>query len=150
MFTHPPVCLLITSQFPRVPDKDLFHCAVCLFLLGCHFPAGQAVTCVLFASWFPGTCQSLTSFPTGLVEALPWLTCFFNFNRFIAHGLLIALMMEAVWFSKMLVNLYQSTRYYNPEDSHLNKHCQFSKRKDSGKNLWSFLTFKCLHFCRQA
>jgi hypothetical protein len=28
-------------------------------------------------------------------------------------------MMEAVWDSEKLVNLYQFTRRYNPEDSHL-------------------------------
>jgi hypothetical protein len=32
---------------------------------------------------------------------------------------LIALMMEAVSTSETLVNFYQSTRRYNPEDSHL-------------------------------
>jgi hypothetical protein len=31
----------------------------------------------------------------------------------------IALMMEAVQTSETLVNSYQSTRRYNPEDSHL-------------------------------
>jgi hypothetical protein len=32
---------------------------------------------------------------------------------------IIALMMEAVQASETLVNSYQSTRRYNPEDSHL-------------------------------
>jgi hypothetical protein len=32
----------------------------------------------------------------------------------------IALMMEAARTSETLVNFYQTTRYYNPEDSHLN------------------------------
>jgi hypothetical protein len=35
---------------------------------------------------------------------------------------LIALMMEAVQASETLVNSYQSTRRYNPEDSHLYSH----------------------------
>jgi hypothetical protein len=35
-----------------------------------------------------------------------------------ARGLLIALMIEAVQTSETLVNSYQSTRRYNPEDSH--------------------------------
>jgi hypothetical protein len=34
-------------------------------------------------------------------------------------GLLIALMMEAASTSEMSVNFYQTTRRYNPEDSHL-------------------------------
>jgi hypothetical protein len=35
---------------------------------------------------------------------------------------LIALVMEAVQTSETLVNLHQSTRRYNPEDSHLRTH----------------------------
>jgi hypothetical protein len=35
---------------------------------------------------------------------------------------LIALMMEAVQTSETLVNSYQSTQLYNPEDSHLHSH----------------------------
>jgi hypothetical protein len=34
---------------------------------------------------------------------------------------LIALMMEAARVSEMLVNFYQTTRRYNPEDSHLQR-----------------------------
>jgi hypothetical protein len=37
----------------------------------------------------------------------------------LARGLLIALMMEAARTSEMLVNVYQTTRRYNPEYSHL-------------------------------
>jgi hypothetical protein len=35
---------------------------------------------------------------------------------------LIALMMEAVKTSETLVNFYQTTRRYNPEDNHLRTH----------------------------
>jgi hypothetical protein len=35
---------------------------------------------------------------------------------------LIALMMEAARTSETLVNFYQTTRLYNPEDSHLRTH----------------------------
>jgi hypothetical protein len=34
----------------------------------------------------------------------------------------IALMMEAARTSETLVNFYQTTRRYNPEDSHLHTH----------------------------
>jgi hypothetical protein len=35
---------------------------------------------------------------------------------------LITLMMEATKTSETLVNFYQTTRRYNPEDSHLHTH----------------------------
>jgi hypothetical protein len=40
-------------------------------------------------------------------------------NRFLARGLLIALMMEASSTSETSVNFYQTTRRNNTEDSHL-------------------------------
>jgi hypothetical protein len=40
----------------------------------------------------------------------------------VSHGLLIALMVEAARASETLVKLYQTTRCYNPEDSHLHTH----------------------------
>jgi hypothetical protein len=40
--------------------------------------------------------------------------------------LLFALMMEAARTSETLVNFYQTTRRYNPEDSHLRKLHSFS------------------------
>jgi hypothetical protein len=39
--------------------------------------------------------------------------------RFLSPGLLIALMMEAARTSETLINFYQTTRCYNPEDSNL-------------------------------
>jgi hypothetical protein len=42
-------------------------------------------------------------------------------NRFLARGLLMALMMKAVRPSETSVNFYQTTRRNNPEDSHLRK-----------------------------
>jgi hypothetical protein len=39
-----------------------------------------------------------------------------------SSGLLIALMMEEAGISETLVNFYQTTRCYNPEDSHLRTH----------------------------
>jgi hypothetical protein len=50
---------------------------------------------------------------------------------------LIALMMEAARTSETLVNFYQTTRRYNPEDSHLRTHRR--------KNLKSYLgiTLSC-------
>jgi hypothetical protein len=50
---------------------------------------------------------------------LPWLTDSYISNRFHSLGLLIALMMEAARTSETLVNFYQTSRRYNPEDSHL-------------------------------
>jgi hypothetical protein len=44
---------------------------------------------------------------------------------------LIALMMEAAMSSETLVNFYQTTRRYNPEDSHL--------RTNRRQNLKSYL-----------
>jgi hypothetical protein len=44
---------------------------------------------------------------------------FTNVSEVCSASIVIALMMEAVQTSETLVNLYQSARRYNPEDSHL-------------------------------
>jgi hypothetical protein len=49
----------------------------------------------------------------------------------------VALMMEAARTSESLVNFYQSTRRYNPEDSHLRTH--------SRENLKSYFVFAFIH-----
>jgi hypothetical protein len=41
----------------------------------------------------------------------------------ISKGNKIALMMEAARTSETLVNFYQTTRHYNPEDSHFRTRC---------------------------
>jgi hypothetical protein len=68
---------------------------------------------------------------------ISWLTDSYTSNSFHARVVLIALMMEAARTSEMLVNFYQTTRRYNPEDSHLRSHppwepqiLQFSFRHD--------------------
>jgi hypothetical protein len=52
------------------------------------------------------------------------------------RGLLIALMMEAARTSETLVTFYQTTRRYNPEDSHLHTHRR--------ENLRSYVLLLCL------
>jgi hypothetical protein len=48
------------------------------------------------------------------------------------HGCLLALMMEAVQTTETSVNSYQSTRRYNPEDSHLQRYFIFYRiRRES-------------------
>jgi hypothetical protein len=69
-----------------------------------------------------GIALSRPYFPLVQSRFLPWLTVSYVSNRFHACGLLIALMMEAARSSKTLVNFYQTTWRYNPEDSHLRTH----------------------------
>jgi hypothetical protein len=45
-----------------------------------------------------------------------------NITNYIRIFLLIALMMEAARTSETLVNFYQTTQRYNPEDCHLRTH----------------------------
>jgi hypothetical protein len=65
----------------------------------------------------------------------PRLTGSYISNRFHARSLIIALMMEAARTSETLVNFYQTTRRYNPGDSHL--HTQL--RENLKSYLWSML-----------
>jgi hypothetical protein len=52
--------------------------------------------------------------------------------------LLIALIMEAARSSETLVNFYQTTRRYSPEDSHL--------RSNRRENLKSYIKFTCIFY----
>jgi hypothetical protein len=56
----------------------------------------------------------------------------------------IALMMEAAQASETLVNFYQSTRRYNPEDSHLHTH-----RRENLRSYFIFLVVFSLKVCDQ-
>jgi hypothetical protein len=58
-------------------------------------------------------------------------------DRFHTRGLLIALLMEAARISETLVNFYQTTRRYSPEDIHLRTHRR--------ENLKSYLTLILTH-----
>jgi hypothetical protein len=51
----------------------------------------------------------------------------------------MALMMEEARSSETLVNFYQTTWRYNPEDSHLHTNCH--------DNLKSYLASSCLYYC---
>jgi hypothetical protein len=57
--------------------------------------------------------------PASAAKVLPGPTGSYMSNRFLARGLLIALMMEASSTSETSVNFYQTTRSNIPEDSHL-------------------------------
>jgi hypothetical protein len=52
----------------------------------------------------------------------------------------ITLMMEAARSSETLVNFYQTTRRYNPKDSHLRTH-----RRENLKSYFSSLVFRFLN-----
>jgi hypothetical protein len=52
----------------------------------------------------------------------------------------MALMMEAVRTSEALVNFYQTTRRYNPEDSHLRTH-----RRENLKSYWTIISLNCIN-----
>jgi hypothetical protein len=63
-------------------------------------------------------------------------------NSYTQDGCLlaIALMMEAARTSEMLVNFYQTTRRYNPEDSHLH-----TRRRKNLKSYTQVLRFVYFH-----
>jgi hypothetical protein len=66
--------------------------------------------------------QSVTQEPTASLLVTALLLCFL-FRAFISMKMAVFwavnLMMEAASTFEMLVSLYQTTRRYNPEDSHL-------------------------------
>jgi hypothetical protein len=49
----------------------------------------------------------------------------------------IALLMEAARTSETLVNFYQTTWHYNPEDSHLHTHCHENLKSYLGNVFFS-------------
>jgi hypothetical protein len=62
--------------------------------------------------------------PCSLVEVYQRFTglCCLHHQGDLKRWHLITLMMEAARASETLVNFYQTTRRYNPEDSHLRTH----------------------------
>jgi hypothetical protein len=75
---------------------------------------------------------------------MPWLTDSYISARFLTRGLLITLMMEAASTSETLVNFYQTTWRYNPEDSHLHNAMMlesFPSRRQSSATLRSYSHF---------
>jgi hypothetical protein len=83
--------------------------------------------------WLLGLARSLPHSPLVRPRFLPLLTDSYFSNHFHVRNLLIALMMEAARTSETLVNFYQTTRCYNPEDSHLRTH--------RGENLKFYMIF---------
>jgi hypothetical protein len=77
--------------------------------------------------WLPGLAQSRPHSSLVRPRFLCCLTDSYISNHFHAHGLLIALMMEAARTSETLVNFYQTRRRYNPEDSHHQKLHNFQR-----------------------
>jgi hypothetical protein len=69
--------------------------------------------------WVVAPCSLVEIYPLVRPVSLHWMTDPYITTRFLSPGLLIALMMEAARTSEMLVNFYQTTRCYNPEDSNL-------------------------------
>jgi hypothetical protein len=49
---------------------------------------------------------------------------------------LIAMMMEAAKISETLVNFYQTTWRYNPENSHLRTHCRENLKSYRARLVW--------------
>jgi hypothetical protein len=68
----------------------------------------------------------LTLFPTGPAKDLPYPSGSHISNRFLARGLLIALIMKTASTSEASVNFYQAARRNNPEDNH----CHFQREAE--------------------
>jgi hypothetical protein len=78
---------------------------------------------------------------SGLLRRVVWWK-FTNVSEVLA-ACIIALMMEAARISETLVNFYQTTRCYNPEDSNLQTNsCQLVKR---ALLLWNLKLLYCVH-----
>jgi hypothetical protein len=115
---HFPMSSEQPDRSPRGPYKGRYHKP---HSLPSPFPtrSGRAPPP---PHWLPCPCLILTLLPTGLVKVLPCVTGSFFQNWFLTCILLIALMLEAAMTSEKLVNFYQTTWCYNPEDSHLRWH----------------------------
>jgi hypothetical protein len=100
---------------PVSPDRVP---AVSLSVSCCLFSHSQAVVrpFLLLVLW-PSSDPDLL--PTGPAEFEPWLTLSSISNRFLARGLLIALMMEALKTIETLVNSYDSTWRYKAEENNV-------------------------------
>jgi hypothetical protein len=73
-----------------------------------------------------------------------WLDVLMAVNIKLAVFWVVArLMMEAVQASGTLVNSYQSTRRYNPEDSHLRRNCYLLN------TVFRNVPFKCFSQCKK-
>jgi hypothetical protein len=117
-----------------------------LSLLHVLFPSWPGCGMPHLSYWLPGLARSRPYSPLVRSRFLPWLTGSCISNRFHTHGLLIALMMEAARTSETLVNFYQTTWRYNPEDSHLRTHC----RENVKSYLIHFLFRSNGVFCKDA
>jgi hypothetical protein len=116
--------VLLMSGDPLAGPRGALTRAVSSNLsLACLFPSWPVCSMPPLSYWLPGLARSRPYSPLVQSGFLPWLTGSYISNRFHARGLLIALMMEAARTSEMLINFYQTTLRYNPEDSHLRTHC---------------------------
>jgi hypothetical protein len=101
-------------------------------------PPGQTVESPLSPIGSRALSQSQPYSPLVRSRFLSWLTGFYISNWYHVRGLLITMMIGAARTFEMLVNFYQSTWHYNPEDSHLQTHRH--------ENLKSYL--KHVKFCK--
>jgi hypothetical protein len=101
-------------------DMVASHMDIYVYLFWLFQMQDKAVVCISTTLRINVSCSYSTRETN--TRSLPWLTSSCISNRFHARGLLIALMMEAARTSETLVNFYQTTRRYNPENSHLRTH----------------------------